>query len=252
MTLLLGNPHFYQTQINRKRIWKPVCGVKTPLTPGAEVTIGRALALRVLELDVQTWVQSVLNTPELPLVPEAIQCLQLAAEEEVNHDLVLNLAAQRFQDCISSQDQHTAYQFQAAWQSHPDHPILKAAVLESSVFFVLLPILRLLSGSATLRVISNDISADESRHASQNRQIASDLSLTWSQTLNQLRRDTVAWLVEPLHVPSHRLGYPQVWLDASDSLLEKLEAPQLADTRRPSYIAFFEQANSGLPIYTSS
>jgi len=250
--MLLGNPAFYQAQIDRKRIWRPVCGVSTPITPGAETTVGRALALRVLELDVQSWVNAVIHSPELPLVPEAIRCLQLAAEEEVNHDQVLNMAAERFAEMISTEDQQTAYQLQKLWQDHPDHPIIKAGVLESAVFFVVLPILRLLSGSATLRIISNDISNDESRHAAQNRQMAIDLGYSWSPSLNCLRKDTVAWLVERLHIPNHRLGSPTVWLDASDSLLERMEAPQLADTRRPSYIAFFEQANSGLPVYRSS
>jgi len=246
---MLGNPIFYQQQINRKRAWKPVCGVKTSITPGAEVTVGRCLALRVLELDVQTWVDTVRCTPELPLCAEAVRCLELASEEENNHDIVLNMAAQRFSDLISEQDQQTAYQLQTLWREHPDHPIVKAGVLESSVFFVLLPILRLLSGSATLRVIANDISTDESRHAAQNRQMAIDLGYTWSPSLDKLRRDTVAWMVETLDVPGHHLGNPQPWLQSSDTLLERMEAPLLQDTRRPSYIAFFEQANSGLPVY---
>lgn len=246
---MVGNPVFYQNQINRKRAWKPVCGVKTPITPGAETVIGRCLTLRVLELDVKSWVDTVRNTPEFPLVPEAVRCLELASEEEKQHDLVLNMAAQRFGDLISHQDQQTAYQLQTLWREHPDHPIVKAGVLESSVFFVLLPILRLLSGSATLRVISNDISADENRHAAQNRQMAIDLGYSWSPSLDRLRRETVAWMVETLNVPGHHLGNPQPWLQSSDTLLERMEAPLLMDTRRPSYIAFFEHANSGLPIY---
>lgn len=246
---MLENPLFYQQQINRKRGWKPVCGVRTPITAGAETVIGRCLALRVLELDVQSWVRAVRYTPELPLCAEAIRCLELAEEEENNHDIVLNMAAQRFSDLISAEDQQTAYQLQTLWREHPDHPIVKAGVLESSVFFVLLPILRLLSGSATLRVISADISSDENRHAAQNRQMAIDLGYAWSPSLDKLRRDTVEWMVETLNVPDHHLGKPQPWLQSSDTLLERMEAPLLKDTRRPSYIAFFEQANSGLPIY---
>ena len=247
---MLGNPLFYQQQIDKKRSWKPVCGPATPLTPGAEQTIGRCLALRVLELDVQAWVQATRNTPELPLVPEALRCLELAAEEEQNHDAVLNMAAERFAQYISREDKDTAYELQSLWRSHPDHPIVKAAVLESSVFFVLLPILRLLSGCATLRVISNDISSDENRHAAQNRQMAMDLGYSWSPSLDKLRRDTVAWLVETLNVPNNRLGNPDVWLRSSDSLLERMEAPELKETRRATYLAFFEIPNSSLPIYS--
>jgi hypothetical protein len=245
----VGDAAFYARQIARKRVWEPVCGPATPVTPGAEETIGRCLCLRHLELDVQSWVNATRFTPDLPVVPEALRCLELAAEEEQNHDKVLNLAAEKFASLISPQDEQTALQLRQAWVEHPDHPIVKAGVLESSVFFVLLPLLRLLSGSATLRVISNDISNDETRHAAQNRQLAADLGYSWSPSLDRLRRDTVAWMVDKLQMPQHRLGQPEVWLQASDSLLERLEAPQLQDTRRPSYVAFFEQANSGLPIY---
>ena len=56
-----------------------------------------------------------------------------------------------------------AERIKKAWLELDRHPVLKAVVLERSVFFVLLPIFRFL-GDTGLRTTSADISRDEQTH----------------------------------------------------------------------------------------
>lgn len=112
-------------------------------------------------------------------------------------------------------------------------------MLENSVFFVILPLLRMFGGVG-LGIISGDISGDESVHAAVHRQAAHDLGLTYSSSLDRLRRDTVGWLVDGLRIPeAGRSGKPQRWLDASDSLLYQ-GASDLVETRRAIQPAFLK------------
>jgi hypothetical protein len=127
--------------------------------------------------------------------------------------------------------------------------LVKAYVLENSVFFVLLPLLRTFGGCG-LGMISADISGDESVHAAVHRQCAKDMGYSYSPSLDHLRRDTVAWLVDGLQIPeAGRSGRSQRWLDASDRLLYE-GCSDLIETRRGIQPAFFEIANDALPNYS--
>jgi hypothetical protein len=133
-----------------------------------------------------------------------------------------------------------------AWVNHPDHPILKAAILERSVFFVLLPFLRF-AGDVGIRTVAADISRDEQVHVAVHHMVASELRLKVSPSLNSLRRATVGWVFDLLQ------GTDQLskdfWMQASDNLFERGKAPELVGTRRARQIAFFEASNVDLPSY---
>jgi hypothetical protein len=133
-----------------------------------------------------------------------------------------------------------------AWVNHPDHPILKAAILERSVFFVLLPFLRF-AGDVGIRTVAADISRDEQVHVAVHHMVASELGLKVSPSLNALRKATVDWAFDKLS------GTGQLskafWLSASDNLFERGKAPELKATRSARMPAFFEASNVDLPSY---
>jgi hypothetical protein len=239
------NPQFYTETIARKRPWTPTVGDPDPVREGSELCLQRALACRILELDVADWLETELAWSQLPEPVAA--ALRSNQADEARHDQVLNMAAAAYGWDPSPEDA-TSQALRQEWLAHPDPPVVKAAVLESSVFFVILPLLRRFGG-VTLRVVSRDISGDETAHAAVNRQLSADLGYTFSPSLSRLRRRTVEWIVEPLRVAGDPQGTPEFWLDCSDSLLERGTAPQLRDTRRASVLAFFEVDNGRIPKY---
>lgn len=237
---------FYSSLMSKKRLWSPTIGDKQPVMPGSEGTIGRCLALRVLEIPVGDWVVS--TQKELGCLPfEAIELLQSNAEDEVKHDKLLQMACDTYQ-LTTSEMQQEADSLAEEWLSHPDHPIVKAFVLENAIFFIILPILRKFGGQG-LRNAAFDISSDESIHAPCNRQVAQELGYTFSPSLDELRDRTARFLVRDLNAPG-KLGIPQPWLDASKNLLHKGFAPQLEETKAYIMPAFFESHAADLPQYS--
>jgi len=238
------NPQFYTETVARKRPWTPTVGAPDPVREGSELCLQRALACRILELDVAGWLEEELSRSRLP--EPVVAALRSNQADEARHDQVLNMAAAAYG--WEHANEAEAKALRQEWLAHPDPPVVKAAVLESSVFFVILPILRRFGG-VTLRVVSRDISGDETAHAAVNRQLSADLGYKFSPSLNRLRRRTVEWIVDPLRVAGDPQGTPEFWLDCSDSLLERGAAPQLRDTRRASMLAFFEVDNGRIPRY---
>ena len=104
-------------------------------------------------------------------------------------------------------------------------------VLERSVFFVLLPFFRF-CGDAGLRTISADISRDEQIHVATNSLVCRELGLSYSNSLDKLRKATVAWVMQPLKAndPDKYLA-KNFWMDSSDRLMYEGKAPQLSDTK---------------------
>ena len=238
-------PTFYQEQLQRKRPWEVRPVPKLPFVEEAAKTLTRALALRVLELEVKDWLEQGLKKEELP--SDVVGCLRSNQQDEEKHDQILSCCAKTY-GLVSEEDDKTAQELHCAWVTHPDHPIVKAAVLESSVFFVILPILRTFGGVG-LALVSADISGDESVHAAVHRHLAAELGHSYSSSLDKLRKETVAWMVNHLSVPeAGRLGKPNHWLNASDSLLER-GVSDLVETRRGVMPAFFEIPNHALPSY---
>jgi hypothetical protein len=135
-----------------------------------------------------------------------------------------------------------------AWLEAPEHPILKAAILERSVFFVLLPFYRF-NGDIGIRTTAADISRDEQTHVAIHSMVCSELGLRSTRSLDRLRRATVGWVMEGLSSTENKYLSSNFWLSQSDSLYERGKAPGLSDTQRARMPAFFEAANTDLPQY---
>lgn len=242
---------FYTQLDQRRRAWEPAIGSKEAVAPGAIPTLTRCLAARCLEIPVGQWVADGINRELKNLSPEAISLLQKNQADELKHDQVLTSAALTY-DLLNPRIEAEANTIAQTWIDHPDHPIVKAAVLESSVFFVVLPILRLL-GNTGLRTVSFDISNDETIHTATNRAVAKQLGYTMPTpskitSLDLLRQQTIDWLLTDLVGPGKWYNR-STWRSSSDSLLYSGKAPNLVETKRARLIAPYEVDNRVIPKY---
>jgi len=235
----------YDQVISTKRTWTPVEVKRGALVDGGEDPIFRGLALRDLELPVATFLGEGLSK-ELPKTPGVEKSLQSNIKDEINHDRALGYVA-KAHGTIPQYEKEGSRIIQA-WIDDPSHPILKAAILERSVFFVLLPIYRFF-GDAGIRTTSADISRDERAHVAIHSMVCSELGIKSTESLNQLRRATVAWVVDGLGTPDNKYLNKDFWIAQSDSLYAKGTAPGLQETQRARVISFFEHNNVDLPSY---
>jgi hypothetical protein len=235
----------YDQVVSRKRKWTPVAVQKGKLVDGSEETVYRALGLRHLELPVREFLQQGLDKelPDTPGVREALLSNQL---DEERHDQALNyvVAAHGSDDKSEVEAKHIL----KAWLDAPEHPILKAAILERSVFFVILPLFRF-NGDIGIRTTAADISRDEQTHVAIHSMVCSELGLKSTPSLNRLRRATVGWVLDGLGKSENKYLDKDFWMSQSDSLYERGKAPGLSDTQRARMPAFFEAANTDLPQY---
>ena len=232
----------YQKLLNRKRTWTPVQTTAGTVKSGAEETIFRALAMRHMELPVGDFIKSALN--EVPVLSAEILLSNIKDEE--NHDLALGYIANALG--VDETAEAEAIKLRDAWTAHPDHTILKAMVAERAIFFVLLPFFRF-NGDAGLRTVSADISRDEQVHVATNSLLCRELGLTFSPSLDKLRKATINWVVQPLKQSEDKYLDKKFWLDQSDSLMYSGKAEGLIETQRARMPAFFEHANPNLPQY---
>jgi hypothetical protein len=235
----------YDQVIARKRKWTPVAVQAGKLVEGAEEAIRRALCLRHLELPVREFLQQGLDK-ELPKTPGVREALLSNQLDEERHDQALNyvVAAHGTNPKAEAESQHIL----KAWLEAPEHPILKAAILERSVFFVILPFFRF-NGDIGIRTTAADISRDEQTHVAIHSMVCSELGLKSTSSLNRLRRATVGWVVDALSSSENKYLDKDFWLKQSDSLYERGKAPGLSDTQRARMPAFFEASNTDLPQY---
>ena len=230
----------------RKRTWTPVAVNAGTLFPGGEDVIRRALALRQLEIPVGDFISEAMKG-DLPDAEGCIELLKSNVIDEEKHDKALNFAADAHG--IPDRIEAEAGRITKAWLELDRHPVLKAVVLERSVFFVLLPIFRFL-GDTGLRTTSADISRDEQTHVAANTLVCEALGLKTDKTLNNLRRATVAWVLQSLKGESDNKHLSSnFWLASSDSLYSRGRAEGLNDTRASRMPAFFETNNVNLPQY---
>ena len=236
--------HPYQKLIDRKRTWTPVQTTKGELKHGAEETIYRALAIRHMELPVGDFISEALKKD----VPEnARELLELNVKDEIKHDLALGYVANALG--VNDQAEAEALRLRDAWEAHPDHTIVKAVVAERAIFFVLLPFFRF-NGDAGLRTVSADISRDEQIHVATNSLVCRELGLSWSDSLDKLRKATINWVLQPLgNCTYDRYLNKKFWLDSSDRLMYEGKAPELIETKAARMPAFFEHSNANLPQY---
>ena len=234
----------YQKLIDRRRTWTPVQTTAGKLKDGSEETIRRALAIRHMELPVGTFIEDALekNVPD-----HARELLKLNVKDEEKHDLALGFIANSIG--VDPQSEAEALRLRAAWEEHPDHTITKALVAERAIFFVLLPFFRY-NGDAGLRTVSADISRDEQVHVATNSIVCRELGLSWSSSLDKLRKATINWVMEPLGINTQdKYLDRKFWTDTSDRLMYEGKAPELSSTRNGRMPAFFEHANTNLPKY---
>ena len=230
----------------RKRTWTPVAVSAGTLLNGGEDVIQRALALRCLEIPVGDFISEAMKG-DLPDIEGCKELLISNVKDEENHDIALNFAAKAHQ--VSPQFEAEAERIKNAWLELDRHPVLKAVVLERSVFFVLLPIFRFL-GDTGLRTTSADISRDEQTHVAANTLVCEALGLKSDKKLNDLRRATVAWVLQSLDGEgAHKHLSSNFWMASSDSLYQRGKAEGLMETRASRMPAFFETNNVNLPQY---
>jgi hypothetical protein len=235
----------YSQVISRKRKWTPVQVGRGKLVEGSEEAMQNALALRHLELPVSEFLKQGLEK-ELPGTPGVIEALQSNIMDEERHDLALQyvISAHGTSDKAEAEGQRIL----RAWMDAPEHPILKASILERSVFFVLLPFYRF-NGDVGIRTTAADISRDEQVHVAIHGMVCSDLGLKSTPNLNRLRRATVAWVMDSLGSSENKYLDKDFWMSQSDSLYERGKAPGLSETQRSRVPAFFETSAVDLPCY---
>ena len=235
----------YDQVISRKRKWTPVAVQKGKVVDGSEDALYRALGLRHLELPVREFLQQGLDK-ELPNTPGVREALMSNQLDEERHDQALNyvVAAHGSDEKSESEAKHIL----KAWLDAPEHPLLKAAILERSVFFVILPFFRF-NGDIGIRTTAADVSRDEQVHVAVHSMVSFELGLKSTPSLDRLRRATVGWVVDGLASSSNKYLDKDFWLSQSDSLYERGKAPGLSDTKRARMPAFFEAANTDLPQY---
>ena len=230
----------------RKRTWTPVAVTAGSLLVGGEEVIQRALALRCLEIPVGDFITDAMKG-DLPDIKGCKELLQSNVVDEEKHDIALNYAAQAHN--VPERFEREAQKIRDTWLELDRHPVLKAVVLERSVFFVLLPIFRFL-GDTGLRTTSADISRDEQTHVAANTLVCEGLGLTSDKTLNNLRRATVAWVLQSLKGETEQKHLSSnFWMSSSDSLYTSGKAVGLSDTRASRMPSFFEINNVDLPQY---
>jgi hypothetical protein len=233
----------YVSVLARKRKWTPTPVSRGCIKLGSEATVGRCLALRHLELPVRDLLEAGLAR-DLPSTAGVMDALRSNMADEERHDQALQFVVDAHGTDIGYEAK--GKHIRDAWVNHPDHPILKAAILERSVFFVLLPFLRY-AGDVGIRTVAADISRDEQVHVAVHHMVASELGLEPSHSLNKLRKATVDWVFQML-TGTDQLS-KDFWLQASDNLYERGKAPELRATRSARMPAFFEASNVDLPSY---
>ena len=244
MRLSRMNP--YEKLLNRKRTWTPVQTTAGKLKEGAEETLYRCLAVRHMEIPVGDWITETLGK-EVPASARTL--LESNVKDEIRHDLALGYITNAIG--VDEKAEAEAFRLRDAWMAHPDHEILKALVAERAIFFVLLPFFRF-NGDAGLRTVSADISRDEQIHVATNSLVCHDMGLSWSQSLDKLRKATINWIMEPLGKNTYGDKYlsKKFWLDTSDRLMYEGKAPELSETKSARMPAFFEHSNVNLPQYS--
>lgn len=235
----------YQHLLSKKRNWTPVRPSSAPIHEGVRATLGRALALRTLELPVGDFIEAGMEKG-VPGAAEALLRSNIA--DEVRHDTALQLCEDAYG--LAAPYEKEAEAIRAAWLDASEHPVLKALVAERSLFFVILPLFRFL-GPAGLRTTASDISRDEITHVAANTLVCQELGLEPTESLNKLRRATAAWMLQDLkELPTGLEQYDRAfWMRQSDKLYYEGKAPELQQTRRSRQVAFFEHATTDLPAY---
>lgn len=244
------NEEFYIKLTNRRRGWEVIQPDKNQvIVDGSQATLSKALALSKLEIPVGDWVtQELAKTPGIP--ESVVNLLELNIADEDKHDRALNNLRAVFP--VKAEDDTEVDRIVARANELAEiySQIVMAGVLESSLFFVVLPIYRFLGGSG-FRTIANDISNDETLHVSANVQLAKDLGYHRGKAIDRFRGEIIDWLTSDLNAASdNKYLSADFWQQSSASLYSQGKAENLKDTKRSVMPAFFETSQENLPLYS--
>lgn len=229
----------------RRKAWQP--NEPQKIETSAPKTISRCLALTSLEPAVADFIEEGLTKAELNKIGQgAIDTLHRNIQDEVKHELALTRAKNAMVDYDNSFEIE-ANQLVAAWNNLPDPEILKAAVLENSIFFLILPLYSTFGGSA-LAITSNSISSDERIHVISHRTVAQTLGTRPSKALNELRKATVRFIASNLEEEAGSNWTIDRMLQNSDNLLIR-GVSDLIETQSSQVIAPFEVNNGHIDKY---
>ncbi len=89
----------------------------------------------------------------------------------------------------------------------------------------------------------------EQIHVAANSLVCRELGLTYSPSLDKLRKATINWVMQPLSNNTDKYLDRKFWLDSSDRLMYEGKAPELSFTKAARVPAFFEHSNVNLPQY---
>ena len=206
----------------------------------------RALALRHLELPVREFLQQGLEKDSAFHSRRAGS--SRSQSERMKSVMTRRLNYIAAAHGVNEKAEKEAQNILKAWLEHPAHPILKASVLERSIFFVLLPFMRF-NGDVGIRTVSADISRDEISHVGIHSLVSRELGENAGQSLNKLRRATALWVFDELGQSENKWLNKDFWLRQSDNLFSRGKAEELSDTQRSRMPAFFEAPNTSLPSY---
>jgi hypothetical protein len=252
----LINDPVYTQLLNRKKSWTPPETSNESTIPGTELALDRALCLRGLEIPVGEFIKQGC-AKEDNLSKNCLDLLLSNIADEEKHDISLNKLYTSAGLHIKEHET-VAEQIVQKWLDLPDHPFVKALYGERSVFFVILPMFRFLSGqNFSMRTVASEISGDEVVHVSTNTRLCRQLKLSPSDELNTLRRDTIAWVVEHLtgelrpetsKIDSKYFN-ADFWIKQSDNLYYDGVAPELSQTQAARMPAMFESSRQQQSVY---
>jgi hypothetical protein len=232
---------------SRRRPWQPNSPKPNSETSKGTETISRCLALTNLEPAVATFINSGLDRSDTTkLSPELISALKTNVQDETKHEVALLNARS------AMVDYNSIYQYQAndicqKWLDLPDNPIVTAAVLENSIFFLILPIYSLF-GHVSLQLTAADISQDERLHVIYHREAAMRLGVKPSKELNRLRLETVEWISQGIAELGEKWNLDRM-IRNSNSLLQR-GVSDLIETKAAMVAAPFELSNNSLSMYS--
>lgn len=182
---------------------------------------------------------------ELPISPEARNCLMRNAGDEDRHYHAFLKAADAYP--VAANLMADAGAIVKEWQASTAHPIEVAGFIETSTFQITLTLMRVL-GTPAIVSLGAKVSEDENRHQATNRGIMRELGYNPSQPpahLNRLRDYSLEWLLADLK-DSPELGiFKDELHQASKDLVRTGYSEYLHElTAGAEYVLPFENSNS--------
>lgn len=238
----------YHEFIARKHTWEPAEYVQVQINDipkGLRQSMNRALALAL--------------ALELPVGDYAIQASKREFNDAQKWALMENAADElthftAFSNYVNASNQvdtiteliPVADQFRQALEDTGEHPVLLGGFVELGAFFPLLSFFRKL-GDTPLKIMTTEVSRDESVHVQTNWAIIDDNAIPFDlPRLNKVRHQIIDWVFSGLQSQKYGLDF---WIRQSDELIQKREAVELKFTGVVPVVAFFETSNASLGKY---